>query len=49
MGLSFVRVRLGTPETHPQGVGVTYANVYMLDNSVPKNDWIESMLDVYRY
>jgi len=31
-----------------QGVGVTYANVYMLDSSVPKNDYIEGMLDEYR-
>ena len=34
---------------HPKGVGVTYANVYMLDSSVPKNDYIEGMLDEYRY
>lgn len=36
------------PESRPKGVGVTYANVYMLDSSVPKNDDIEAMLDVYR-
>ena len=28
---------------------MTYANVYMLDSSVPKNDYIEGMLDEYRY
>ena len=27
---------------------MTYANVYMLDSSVPKNDYIEGMLDEYR-
>ena len=28
---------------------MTYANVYMLDSSVPKNEYIEGMLDEYRY
>ena len=27
---------------------MTYANVYMLDSSVPKNNYIEGMLDEYR-
>ena len=40
---------LRPPDSHPKGVGVTYANVYMLDSSVPKNDEIEAMLDEYRY
>ena len=44
----YAEVRLGTLEFHPKGVGVTYANVYMLDSSVPKNDYIEAMLDEYR-